>query len=228
MMTRPGRDSQHRGRFVVLEGIDGSGTTTQAQRLFDALSERGHRVVLTREPTPGPVGALIRQALSKRLVVPSVEGPRPPNWKTLALLFAADRLDHNESLVLPALADGQLVISDRYTLSSLAYQSLTSESPNEALAWLQELNRHAARPDLTLICNVDPEVAARRRAQRPGADEIFEVDELQVRLAEAYASAERLAPSEPIVHIDANESPARVASAVLRAVECLLCNATDE
>src|SRR6516165_4543536 len=98
------------GRFVVLEGIDGSGTTTQVARLADRLRGQGVLVRATREPSDGPVGTLVRQVLTGRVVVP---GGRAPGWATMALLFAADRMDHVESEIEPVVAQSGVVVSDR-------------------------------------------------------------------------------------------------------------------
>src|SRR5713101_5144548 len=97
-----------KGRFIVLEGIDGAGTTTQAQLLSAELRRDGHLVLTTREPSDGPVGTLIRQALTGRLSLPERAGPLSD--ETLALLFAADRLDHLQAQILPALQRGEVVI----------------------------------------------------------------------------------------------------------------------
>src|SRR5580693_8502583 len=110
-----------RGRFVVLEGIDGAGTTTQVARLADRLRGKKHPVRTTREPSDGPIGALVRQVLTGRVIVP---GGRAPNWTTMALLFAADRMDHMEAEIEPWIAEGGIMVSDRYDASSLAYQSV--------------------------------------------------------------------------------------------------------
>ncbi|MCS6900135.1 MAG: dTMP kinase [Myxococcales bacterium] len=207
------------GHFIVIEGIDGAGTTTQVQRLCERFQGRGLPVLPTREPTMGPVGSLIRQALTHRLVVPGMHGGRPPSWKTMALLFAADRLDHLEAEILPNLLDGVTVISDRYDLSSLAYQSATApEEGGEVLAWLQAINRYARRPDLTVILDVPPAVAAQRRRNRVQASELYEGDELQVRLAEAYQSAERLVPGDRVVHVDGSRGIEEVTDAIAREV----------
>ena len=112
-----------RGKFVVLEGMDGAGTTTQAARLAEALRARGVHVRLTREPSDGPIGMMVRQVLTGRIVSPA---GRAPGWATMALLFAADRMDHVESEIEPFLLAGGTVISDRYDASSLAYQSVIS------------------------------------------------------------------------------------------------------
>ena len=94
------------GLFIALEGIDGAGTTTQLERLAGRLRERGLPVHRTREPSDGPIGTMIRQVLSGRIVVNGLQGPRPPSWTTMALLFAADRTDHVESEIVPNLMDG--------------------------------------------------------------------------------------------------------------------------
>jgi dTMP kinase len=130
----------------------------------------------------------------------------------MALLFAADRLDHLEAEILPNLMDGVTVISDRYDLSSLAYQSATAQEDGaEVLSWLRSLNRHARRPDLTLILDVPPEIAAQRRRNRAQASELYELDELQRRLADAYRGAEALLPEDRIVHIDGSRTIPEIA-----------------
>jgi dTMP kinase len=211
------------GTFVVLEGIDGAGTSTQAELLRAHFASRGLPAMVTREPTSGPVGSLIRLALTHRFVVPGVGGgAHAPNWKTMALLFAADRLDHLEAEIVPNLLDGVSVISDRYDLSSLAYQSATSDEdvdPATTLAWLRELNRHARRPDLTLIIDVPPAVAEVRRRRRGGAVELYEHEGLQARLAEAYRDADRLVPGDYVHHIDGNRPVDEVAAGIAAAVD---------
>lgn len=189
-----------RGRFVVLEGIDGSGTTTQAKLLAEALERHGTPVCLTAEPSTGPIGKLIRRALTRTLEADS-GGHHSLSWSAMALLFAADRLDHVESVVGPALAEGRTVVSDRYVLSSLAYQSVTSPEGKGSVPWIREINGRALRPDLTLVIDVDPDVAAVRRAARGGPPEIFEVQEIQRRLAAVYAGAEELVPGDRVVHV---------------------------
>jgi dTMP kinase len=140
------------GRFVVLEGIDGSGTTTQVARLADRLRVGRVPVRATREPSDGPVGTLVRQVLTGRVIVP---GGRAPGWATMALLFAADRMDHVESEIEPFLASGGVVLSDRYDASSLAYQSVSSGAEaRDAVEWIRSLNRYVRRPDLTLVLDL--------------------------------------------------------------------------
>jgi dTMP kinase len=164
------------GLFVVVEGLDGAGTTTQSARLVAAIQALGREVVATREPTSGPVGRLIRQSLRGDPDAPAVE--------TLPWLFAADRADHLHRLVRPALARGAVVVSDRYVPSSLAYQSLTM--PIERVA---ELNADFPAPDLTIFLDVPADVGLARVRAREGVREIYEDDGPLAAVARAYRAA---------------------------------------
>ncbi|MFZ5889738.1 MAG: dTMP kinase [Myxococcota bacterium] len=210
------------GRFIVLEGVDGCGSTTQTRHVVEALRERGYDARPTFEPSDGPVGLLIRQALEKRLT--SVDGsPRRFEWATLALAFAADRLDHVTSFVEPALREGAIVVSDRYTLSSIVYQSVTAPpSVADAVSWIENLNRAARIPDLTLVLDVSLEVAAERRKARGGPEELFDAMSTQARLTRAYAAAETLAPSQRIVHVSGEGSADEVTARLLAAITSVL------
>src|SRR5215510_4380033 len=115
------------GRLIVLEGIDGAGTTTQAGKLVEALRREGRDAHLTREPSDGPIGRLLREILSGKHA--------PVDATTMALLFAADRADHLQREVEPALKRGAVVVSDRWYHSSLAYQG--SEEDRE---WILTVN----------------------------------------------------------------------------------------
>jgi dTMP kinase len=200
-----------RGKLIVLEGVDGAGTSTQAARLSDALKAQGFPVHVTREPSDGPIGVLIRQVLTRRMVVPGRAGPRAPRMETMALLFAADRVDHLESEMLPNLGDGITVICDRYVHSSIAYQSLTARSDDDqALEWVTMINSRARKPDLVMVLDVPPEVAARRRAQRGGAEEIYEHDALQNRLRDFYAGLADRFLDQPVKIIDGARSEEEV------------------
>ena len=197
-----------RGRFVVLEGLDGAGTTTQTERLAAALRADGRRVVTTREPSDGPIGTLVRQALTGRLGLPGGRGPLAP--ETLGLLFAADRTDHLHARVLPALERGDWVLSDRYVLSSLAYQG--ADLP---MAWVAEVNRLAVPPDLTLFVRVSPRVAAQRRAARGGDKELFEDEQVQRRVAAAYRRAIQKHAKGRVVEVDGDQPVDAVTQACL-------------
>lgn len=152
-----------RGRFIVFEGLDGSGTSTQVYRLRDFLLSQNVTVEVGKEPTNGPIGAAIRLAIEGRVSV----DPR-----TLALAFAADRADHlynSYNGILPALEGGKWVISDRYALSSLAYQSVDIDE----LQWLMEINRFVIRPDLTVFIDTPVEVCGERILRRSSHFELF-------------------------------------------------------
>ena len=151
------------GKFIVVEGIDGAGITTQASRLVTALQADGLNALLTREPSDGPVGSVIGQALRHRVNLDSED--------VMALLFAADRLDHLEQTVVPSLDDSIHVVSQRYYLSSLAYQS-----ESLGLDWIWSLNERARTPDLVIYLSVpfrlaDKRIPARWERQRYEATE---------------------------------------------------------
>jgi dTMP kinase len=190
----------NRGRLVVLEGIDGAGTTTHVGRLADRLRVAGVRVHPTHEPSDGPVGTLIRQVLTGRVVVP---GGRAPGWITMALLFAADRMDHVESEIEPFLAADGVVLSDRYDASSLAYQSTTCGADTEkVIDWIRSLNRHVRRPDLTIVLDVPPEVASERRARRGDGAQLYDQSEVQCALAVFYKNLSKHMPGDRIAIVD--------------------------
>jgi dTMP kinase len=200
-----------RGRFVVLEGLDGAGTTTQAARLAESLRRAGHRVVLTREPSDGPLGVVLRQALQGRL-------PTGLSDAALALLFAADRLDHLATTVEPGVDAGAVVVSDRYVLSSFAYQGRVLDRK-----WVEALNAHAWAPDLTLFLEVRPRVAATRRRLRGGKKERFDDARTQGGVARAYdAVMTRHARRHHVRRLDGERPVQVVADLVQAAVARLL------
>ncbi len=162
-------------QFIALEGIDGSGTTTQARMLADRLRFRGERVVCTSEPTDSPAGQLIRKALRQE---------SRPDEVMLALLFAADRREHLKTTILPALARGEWVVTDRYLLSSIAYQS--TGSPFE---WVCELNRLFPRPAVTVLLDVPVDAALERVARRGEALDYYEKEGALNRVRENFLRA---------------------------------------
>ena len=208
-----------RGKFVVLEGLDGAGTTTQAARLGDVLRARRTPVRLTREPSDGPIGTMVRQVLSGRIVLPA---GRAPGWATMALLFDADRMDHVESEIEPFLAGGGTILSDRYDASSLAYQSVVSgRAGADTVEWIRALNRHALRPDLTIALDVTPEVAAARREARGEPAQLYEQNEVQRALAVFYKDLEKHMRGDRVVVIPADGSIDDVHSRVLAAYDSM-------
>ena len=206
-----------RGLFVVLEGLDGAGTTTQAQRLAAWMKGQRRRVHLTAEPSRGPIGTQVRHVLSGRL---RGAGGRDFDPRSLALLFAADRLDHWESEIRPRLEEGCDVISDRYVLSSLAYQAVsTGDAP-----WVAAINSMAPSADLTVFLRVSPAVALRRRYAASSEPEIFEFPEFQRKVHRAYvrALAGMVDAGERVVELRGDGAIEAIGDAVARAVEPLL------
>ncbi len=198
-----------RGLLIVIEGIDGSGTTSQTRALARTLSELGGSVHTTREPSDGPVGRLLREILAG--------AHAPMDQTTLSLLFAADRADHLQREVEPALARGQIVISDRWYHSSLAYQGTGEER-----LWIAELNRRARRPDLTIFVQVPAEVAAKRRADDNRSEEIFDELATQRRVAAGYqAVIDMLRESEHIEVVDGTVSFDVVAAEIAALVRAM-------
>jgi len=185
-------------RFIVFEGIDGAGTTTQTDRLRAWLEDRGDKVVVTCEPSRGPFGSMVRNALKRRIVVPAAgDGPDSDvDPRVVALLFAADRLDHLDAVIRPALAKGWWVISDRYVDSSLAYQSIYMD-----LEWVRAVNKHAPRAARTFFIEVPPAVAmARIQAGRADRDH-FETRQRLQQVAARYQEIYRDAPPD-LVRLD--------------------------
>ncbi len=203
---------------MVIEGIDGAGTTTQVARLAERLKKTGARAVrTTREPSDGPVGTLVRQVLTGRIVLP---GGRAPGWTTMALLFAADRMDHVESEIEPFLASGGIMLSDRYDASSLAYQSVSSGRGGDAtIEWIRSINRYALRPDLTIVLDVPAEVGAARREARGEAAQLYEQNEVQRALAVFYRELARHLPEDRIVLVEASGSVEEVERRVAAAYD---------
>ncbi|MDD5309418.1 MAG: dTMP kinase [Deltaproteobacteria bacterium] len=207
-----------RGNLIALEGIDGAGTTTQAEELRKEFAKRGLPVHVTAEPSSGPVGSLVRQVLGGRMVVNRPTGVGPFGWATMALLFAADRQDHNEAEIGPNLHEGVNVLCDRYMLSSVVYQSLTSDQP-DVRRWVTELNRYVAKPDLVLYIRVEAAEALLRRKMRDSRIEIFDDPELQTRLVEGYDRVGELFPELEMATIDGTGTVEAITAACWREIE---------
>ncbi len=175
---------RRKGLFVVLEGIDGSGTTTIGKMLESELKQKNIRAHYTFEPTGGPVGSLIKNILSKRVVMNLKNGDSAVfDQKAVALLFAADRLDHIRNEIEPLVKDGFVVISDRYKFSSFAYQSIFADSE-----WVRDINRFAIEPDLLFFLDVDVKIGLKRVGKRGNVREIYEREELLKKVRTNYLS----------------------------------------
>ena len=153
-------ETPYAGTFVVLEGGEGAGKSTQLAGLATWLEERGHEVVLTREPGATPVGAKIRA-----LLLDPATGELAPRAE--ALLYAADRAQHVATVLVPALERGAVVVSDRYADSSLAYQGAGRALAVEEVRLLSRWATDGLRPDLTVLLDVDPVVGLARATGRP-------------------------------------------------------------
>lgn len=193
------------GRFIALEGLDGAGTTTASRGLAAALEQRGVRCIVTFQPSDRSIGTAIRGHLR------STSARLDPH--ALALLFAADRLDHVRSVVEPALAQGTWVVCDRYVMSSWAYQSTECD-----LQWVRMINGRAPWPDLTCVLTIGAEQAAARiaaRAQQQSTPtDIFDALAVQRRVAACYAGFLAEALSN-VVAIDATHEPDAVVAEIV-------------
>jgi dTMP kinase len=158
---------KERGRFITFEGIDGAGKSTQIQVVADVLRARGIDVVLTREPGGTPLAEALRTLV--------LNEPMDASTETL-LLFAA-RSDHLERVLRPALAAGRWVLCDRFTDATYAYQAGGRGVPAERIATLEQWVHPDLQPDLTLLFDVPPEIAAQRLSQARAADR-FESEQL--------------------------------------------------
>ncbi|MEM4347759.1 MAG: dTMP kinase [Candidatus Altiarchaeota archaeon] len=155
--------------FIVLEGIDGCGKTTQAKLLSEFLKKNNFDVIMTAEPTENEIGKFIREVLSGLHVVDA---------KTLALLFTADRYEHLKKIIEPALKEGKIVISERYYYSTIAYQ----EAQGVSRQWLLELNKFVIMPDIAIVIDIDPKISSKRVKTQ----EIFENEKFLANVRENY------------------------------------------
>ena len=188
-----------KGAFIVIEGLDGSGKTTQAQ-ILTARLRRSHRAVYTQEPSHGKIGAFIRNHI--------LYGANRTPTIVEALLFAADRIDHVQNEVQPALRQGLIVVSDRYVYSSVAYQG----SAGLSLDWIEAINQHALKPDLALFIDADPEVVLQRLKRRKS---VMENLETQRKVREIYL---KFVEKGVLVRINGDKPKNHVAEEVFAAV----------
>lgn len=196
------------GTFVVFEGGEGSGKSTQAVKLAAGLRQRGHEVVLTREPGATELGMRIRTLLL------DPESGTSPSSRTEALLYAADRAQHVAKVVRPALERGAVVISDRYIDSSLAYQGSGRELPAEEIAWLSHWATGGLKPDLVVLLDIDPRVGlARATSGAPGDRLEQEALSFHEAVREKFRDLAAEDSSRYLV-LDATQSPEDLAAAI--------------
>jgi dTMP kinase len=203
-----------RGVFITLEGIDGSGKSSQIRLLAEALRARGREVVATREPGGTPLGRQLRSVFleTEEEVEPLAE----------LLLFAADRAQHVKHLIEPALAAGKIVISDRYADSTEVYQGAGRGFPPELVAQVIQLATGGLKPDLTLLFDVEPEIGfARSRNRAESGAGHNRMDKEQALFYEKVRAAYFEIAKRELRYrvIDANRSEAEIHADTLRAVE---------
>jgi len=195
-----------KGLLIVFEGIDGTGKTTQIVALTEYLRGLGREVVMTREPTDGPYGKRIRQLYVDRSLC---------NPKEEMELFVNDRRQHVAEVIAPALADGKIVLSDRYYFSTVAYQGANGCDPDEIFA----ANDFAPRPDLMILLTLDVDQSAYRIKKLRG-DELdhFEEKGYLRKVADLFDSF-----AHPFIRrIEADAPPEKVGSDIRREVDLLL------
>ncbi len=192
-----------KGIFICLEGLDGCGKTTQAKLLVRKL-RRTSDAVYTAEPSRGNIGRFIKKHCLHSL--------KRGSGVIEALLFAADRSDHVENTVLPALKMGRIIVSDRYVYSSLAYQGATGLD----LEWIQKINEHAVRPDLAIFIDVEPETVVQRLKPKKS---VMENLETQRKVREVYMKFVR---NGELVRVDGNKPKSQVAADLADVVQRFL------
>lgn len=212
--------------LIVLEGLDGAGTTTQSERVAGALRSQGRECHQTCEPSVGPIGEMIREMLRLEIGIEEESGRlRPVGRETLALLFAADRLHHVEAEIEPALQRGAVVISDRYYHSSLVYQGDIDPGDGEVegervdYEWVRQINSRARVPDLTIFLEAPVELCLERLQERQSF-EIYETREKLTRLERRYEEVMAMLEGEGqrILRLDAGLSREVLTEKILEAL----------
>ena len=201
------------GKFIVFEGIDGSGKSSHAVLLKERLEKEGYRVYLTQEPSDGEAGKLLRRCLTGQSDLPE---------QAIAGLFMTDRIDHvlNPTTgLLKHLEEGEIVLCDRYYFSSFAYNGMYAP-----MEWVIEINRIARenlRADLTVFLDIRPETFLSRTQSR-GAKERYEKVEVLNKVRENYFKAFALLPEERVAVVDNARALSEAAEEVYQAVKKVL------
>lgn len=190
-----------KGFFICIEGLDGCGKTTQTKLLVKRLRKIGYDAIYTAEPSRGKIGIFIRKYClhGEKRISPVVE----------ALLFAADRFEHVETEIIPALNKGKIVVSDRYVYSSLAYQG----GGGLDLKWIKTLNQHAIQPNLAIFIDVSPEAVIQRLKPKKS---VMENLATQKKVREIYV---KFVEKGELTRIDGNKSKTVVSNDIFKIVK---------
>ena len=206
-----------RGKFIVFEGIDGSGKSTQIQNISNRLKDQDLKIYTTFEPSDGPVGSLIRQMLSNKIRT---------DQRTIASLFAADRTDHltnQKNGIKKKVDDGDIVLCDRYYFSSYAYHAQYID-----LDWVihtNSLNAEILRPDLTIFIDVDPDICLKRIKQSRSQFEMYEKIDVMKKVRINYFKAfDILKDKEKIAVINGNLGMQEVEDAIFNEINKIETN----
>lgn len=205
---------QDKGRFIVFEGIDGSGKSTQIQNISKRLKTENLKVYTTFEPTDGLVGSLIRRMLSGEIAT---------DQRTIASLFVADRTDHlmnSENGIKKKVNQGETVLCDRYYFSSYAYHAQYIDM--EWVIHANSLNAEILKPDLTIFIDADPEICFKRiKLSRTDFEMYEQLDVMENVRTNYFKAFERLKSKEKIAVVDGNRSPEKVEDAILNEISKL-------
>ena len=200
------------GLFITFEGADGCGKTTQLTLLDEYFNKAGRKTLLTREPGAGILGAKIREILL------NYDGEVSPNCESF--LFLADRAQHVEGMIKPALEEGTIVLCDRYTDSTLAYQGYGRELDMERIKYLNNLATSGLKPDLTIVFDVDIETSLSRVGKSKDRMESAGVDFFN-RVRRGYLEIAKQEPDRVKI-IDSSDTIENVHKKVVEIVESLV------
>ena len=217
-------NKQKAGLFIAFEGGDGAGKSTQAARLAAALESTGHTVLRTREPGGTPIGEKLRS-----LVLDHGNGEIDAH--TEALIFAASRAAHATQVIRPALGRGEIVLTDRYIDSSVAYQGAGRNLGQDAVQSLNEWATSGLQPHLTVLLDVDPQLGRRRRTAGQAAEDRLEseADEFHTRIRSAFLDLAAGRPASYLVlpaHLPVEELAAQILARVKTLLDAPIPEAT--
>ncbi len=194
-----------KGLFIVFEGLDGSGQTTQVNLLEKYLKLKGKKVHMTAEPSSSLIGGLIRAVLTH-------------HWKLsntgLQLLYCADRAHHLETEVYPALAKGNIVLSSRYFFSTIAFGSLGNDAE-----WLEKINEKFPKPDLTFFIKASPRECIRRLNVSRFRKEIFEKEQKMGKVLKAYIKISKSKKYKNFYTINGEQPAEKVSQDIIKIID---------